>query len=404
MPGKALIVVPPDPRKHREEMFDLVSKTFSQGGYFDFMRYCRKGYIDHSNYSYAASRIGLMDGRIVTHWGVWDHRMRIGSAVVLVGGIGVVSTHGEYRKRGLMDRTARAGIEAMRQMGYDMTALLGISNFYHRFGYVRWSAPSTCFVGAGDLPKDPPPAGLRRFPGHHRPDTAALYNRQNAVLTGTAVRPTYLLNRRPESWMGFLWTGRRRGGKVAGYVVVRKDGSGLECLDQVGPADQVLRALGAIARRQRCQEVRFPELHYESDLARLLRAGNCRVETRYVRRGGPMIRTLNLRGVLTKISGELARRLRGSYLANWRGKLLIADPREKVVLDVKGGLVGVSDGSAAGPHVIRGGEEIAQLLVGTDEPREIIEGGKMKLTGDARRLAEVLFPNRHPVLNAWDAF
>ena len=79
MPDKALIVVPPDPRKHREEMFDLVSKTFSQGGYFDFMRYCRKGYIDHSNYSYAASRIGLMDGRIVTHWGVWDHRMRIGS-------------------------------------------------------------------------------------------------------------------------------------------------------------------------------------------------------------------------------------------------------------------------------------------------------------------------------------
>ena len=55
-------------------------------------------------------------------------------------------------------------------------------------------------------------------------------------------------------------------------------------------------------------------------------------------------------------------------------------------------------------HAIRGGEEIAQLLIGADEPEETVEAGHIRLTGDARDLAGVLFPNEYPFISWWDSF
>jgi predicted acetyltransferase len=125
----------PDPRLHGEELIDLIAKSF--GSYFRMRDNCRKGYVLDSHYDWQASRIGLIDGRIVTHYGVWGYDMRIGAACVRVGGIGGVATHAGFRKRGLMAKTVAATIEAMSQVGYDMTVLFGIPDLYHRFGYVR---------------------------------------------------------------------------------------------------------------------------------------------------------------------------------------------------------------------------------------------------------------------------
>lgn len=55
-------------------------------------------------------------------------------------------------------------------------------------------------------------------------------------------------------------------------------------------------------------------------------------------------------------------------------------------------------------HAIRGGDEIAQLLIGTDEPDEIVDAAGIRLRGDAKQLVHVLMPNEHPTLAAWDNF
>ena len=127
-----------------------------------------------------------------------------------------------------------------------------------------------------------------------------------------------------------------------------------------------------------------------------------------------MVRIINLAQTLEKMAGELERRLRASHLANWQGRLTIAEPREQATLAIDRSKVKVikvqgprgRPGPRAGRtrHAIRGGDEIARLLSGSDEPQEVIEGGKMRLSGDARRLAAVLFPNEHPMLSAWDRF
>ena len=110
-PGDRLELIAPDKRKHLEPILELTGKCF--GHYYEWIRYGRLGYIGSTHYDWDASRIGLIDGRVVTHWGVWGYTMRIGRARVRVGGIGAVATDGEFRKFGLMARTARAIALAM---------------------------------------------------------------------------------------------------------------------------------------------------------------------------------------------------------------------------------------------------------------------------------------------------
>ena len=405
---KKLQIVAPDKKAHTAQLIDLMAKVFPEPGYFDFRDHCRQGYLLGGHYDWDASRIGLIGERIVTHYGVWDYQMRIGSARVRVGGIGGVATHGDYRKKGLMATTAQATIESMRRYGYDMTVLFGIRDFYHRFGYVRAWPGTTWYVNAEDLPSQIPPGRIRKFVPRYRADLTRIYNRHFAGITGTAVRPTYLKGRRRPPWEGQLWA--NTSGDVVGYVVVRPRRDHLECTDCAGPATQVLGLVRKVARRLRRDEVRFHCLPHNTQVAKLLRRGRCRCELRYSKSGGAMIRTVNLTSTLGKMAGELSRRLAESAFASWRGELLICDAREKVKLSigrsgVRVGQIGTDRSRGAKVHnVIRGGEHIAQLLIGTDEPGEIIEAGRIRLTGDARKLIEVLFGHQHPMLSAPDAF
>jgi len=400
-PGR-LELIAPDQRVHGEAMIDMIAKSF--GRYFHMRDRCRHGYILQSHYDWQTSRIGLIGGRIVTHYGVWGYSMRIGTARVRVGGIGAVATHADFRKSGLMAKTAQETIQAMSQAGYDMSVLFGIADFYHRFGYVRAWPWRRWTVKTEDLPKDKPTVRVRTFKLSQREkwrrQMEAIYNREYAMLTGTAVRPTYRTvgDRRD---VCYYWLDRR--GRVAGYVAVRRHEDHLRCHETCGNAEQALRILARLARRQGCREVRFESLPYDHPLCRRLRGGNCRVEYTYQKSGGAMIRTLSLRSTLAKLTAELSRRLKDSHLATWRGRLLIADPREKVVLAVNRSEVRLASDKRAA-NAVCGGEEIAQLLIGADEPGEIIEAGKMKTAGRARELAAVLFPHQHPILMQADRF
>jgi predicted acetyltransferase len=113
-----LRVIAPDPHQHGNEVVELCAKTF--GSYFDRRKDLRNWYLLNSHYDWKTSAIGLIDGQIVTHYGVWDYQMRIGSAVVRCGGIGSVATHGDFRKQGLMAQTIPASLQAMRRAGYDL--------------------------------------------------------------------------------------------------------------------------------------------------------------------------------------------------------------------------------------------------------------------------------------------
>jgi hypothetical protein len=403
-------IVAPDRRRHMDGMVDLIAKVFSVHGYYNFRNRCRRWYVGNSHYDWAASRIGVRDGRVVTHYGVWGYEMRIGSAAVKVGGIGVVATDGDCRKQGLMAKTIPHSIGAMRELGYDLSILFGISDFYDKFGYVRAWTDESWYIRTSDLPAG---AAVRplRFRLKARQDLAELYNREQAGLTATAVRPTYTSTIYPDrgEQLGYLWRDGR--GRIAGYVVVRRDGNRLHCTDAVGDVEQVFWVIGMLARKWSIAEIHFDAMHYQSGLCRRLRQLNCRYERRYNRCGGPMVRTINLRQCLGKMAAELGRRLMASELRGWRGRLLIAGANKQAVLEIdRAKVMLVEQGGGASRRgmkidgSIRGGDHIAQLLIGTDDPGELVESAGMRLRGEAGRLLPVLFPDQHPQLHVADRY
>jgi len=399
----------PDPSVHHGQILDLTAKCFGEHGYWGWIDNCRGGYVDDSHYDWDASIIGVIDDEVVTHVGVWGYRMRIGSAKVRVGGLGAVSTHGRHRKQGRMAKTFEAVIHSIRRCGYDMSILFGIPDFYHRFGYVRAWASRTCTASVDDLPSGQAPGRLISF-APPREDTDRLYNRSSAGLTGTAVRPTYRSARHGAK--GYRWTNSR--GRTAGYVVVAEWRGGLHIIDSAGQPEDVLRAVAVLARRKRVGKVRFSGLHRERPLARQLRRLGCGLDLGYQRSGGAMVRVVNLASTLNKTCGELSRRLANSGMSGWQGRLRIAGPDETATLEIARGqvkLAEAADRRSAGArrgektrHTLRGGHEVAQLLIGTEPAAEVMETGKMRATGDAASLAEALFPAQHPMLSGWDEF
>ena len=398
---RTLELLAPNRRKHATAMVELIAKVFAgEGGYYKLRDFGRCILL-HSPYDWSTSRIGLVDGRIVAHWGACDYIMRIGGARVRVGGVTCVVTDADYRKRGFMNGTGWASVNAMRDAGYDMTILFGIDDYYSRFGYVNAWPGERYLVKPSDLPSEPPAVAPRKFALHRREDIVALYNRYYARFTGTAVRPMFRRVPKARKWEGHVWHDAR--GAVEGYVVTHRHRDALVCVEYCGDAEEALHVLARLARKWKCREVQFPWLHHESSLCKRIRRGNCRVETDLKRSGGPMIRTLNLRSTLGKLTRELSRRLKRSHMAGWRGEVLVADPREKVTLAINRATVSVAPARKS-KHSIRGGEEIAQLIIGSDEPGEIVEAAAIKVTGDARKLIEVLFPNQHPLLCALDEY
>lgn len=399
MSKPAMTLVAPNPKADAERLIDLVAKVF--GGYYRVRDWCRRNYVLNCHYDWNASRIGLIDDRVVTHYGVWDYQMQIGRARVRTGGIGAVATDGDFRKRGFMDATARASVEAMRVAGYDFTMLFGIDNFYHRFGYTRAWSDTTYVVRTADLPAGKPPARLRKFLSPARKDILRIYRREHAGMTGAAIRPTFTVEGFLNEMVGYSWSDAK--GRTVGYVLVKLPGAALECFEAGGPVDDALRVLASLARRAKAQEVRFSTILRNHPLAVRVRHLNGREEISHHRRGGAMIRTINLPSALGKMAVELESRLRGSGMAAWRGDLRVADGREAAMLTISRGKVRVGP-AARSRNAILGGDEIAQFLIGTAPPAEIAQASGTRLTGDAAMLAEVLFPEQHPGLCMADRY
>ena len=400
-PSDELQISAPDKKTEVPELVDLLCKTYSAGsGYWNAEKGCRNGYLLKSNYDWNASRIGKRDGLIITHFGIWKFQIRVGLARLCVAGVGAVATHDRYRKMGLMRATATAALEGLRESEYDISLLFGIPNFYEQFGYRRAWTQLVATIETNQISENPMPGKLDRSRLAGRVDLITLYNKENATLTGTAVRPTFPLGNPFAECDAYLW---KRGQAVKGFVFVSSSKSSLDVKAWAGDPDEILTVVKRLAVKRCVTVVQFQSIHYQSQLARFLRRKDCTFKSEFRASGGPMIRTISLPRSVKRLKPELEDRLRKSHLADWCGDLLLDNSREAVTLRIDRGKIQVAKAERS-LDSISGNEAIAQLLLGTDEPNEIIEAGGIKLRGEARALAAILFPNEYPALSAWDRF
>ncbi len=408
-----MIQIVPATADRAEELFELCAKCFSGGGgYFRMLEHCRGGYWAGSSYDWPVSLMAVDGGRIVSHFGSWKYRMRVGKARLVTAGIGAVMTHGDYRKRGLVRKLWAEFLPAIRRAGYDFTILFGIRDLYHRLDYVQVWPNTSCAVKTESLPAGPGDLKMRVVAPQQvlcdRGAVMRIYNRENATRTGTAERPLYTLaHGLVDKWQ--CRTLCDAGGRVRGYVVTKADGDELAVLEVGGLGRscgmaRLLAAVRLLARRAGARKVRFADISHDHPVCRALRLGDCSVEMRHSRSGGAMGLVVSLRGCLEAMAGELSDRLARSRMSGFGGTVSIRSADETVSLKLAGGKVRVAPGGGRTSHRILAGPSVARLIVGSESPEVLAEQGQVRFRGDALELAEAMFPPQWPALNNLDRF
>jgi hypothetical protein len=229
----------------------------------------------------------------------------------------------------------------------------------------------------------------------------ALYNKTHRSFTGTAVRPTYR-QRSSEDMSTYGWFDK--GNRLIGYVRAipqEDDKESLQCLEVAGDHPQALAVLRELFTQGGYKSLTFFTLPPQHPLLQMIRTGNCIVETRYFATSGWRVRIVNLHSTLEKIRPLLEARLQESRFAEWTGQLLLDAGEQKATLKIEKGQIHVTK-AKAGKNRLEGGAGIGRLLIGSDDPQEVIRQENIVCKGDARQLAVALFPNLYPMLSQWD--
>jgi RNA polymerase sigma factor (sigma-70 family) len=191
----------------------------------------------------------------------------------------------------------------------------------------------------------------------------------------------------------------REGEQLQGVIFERP----LFWVDEVaGDPALCLQALAQLARQWQCTELFFDRLHYKSGVGQRLRQLiSCRIHTGTYSRSARsyVVRIINLPSLFAKLVGELTRRLQASPYTKWQGNLRIVleenGSTEEVLLAIEMGVVRVAP-VVESAHMIRGGQALAQLVIGAEAAEELVEMAGIEVRGDAGKLLPVLFPAQYP--------
>jgi len=391
-------LIAPDEDLHHQSMAQLCSDVFSEGKYVDAYR---DNYIGNSHYDWQASRLALDGEKVIHHWGVWGYQMRVESIQLKVAGIGAVATHPETRKQGLMHQAAQTSFDVMLAAGYDLSILRG--RHYVKLGYARAWNYVTYKLKLEELPEVGEPTPYQPLTPEQVAEMDTLYNQTHADFTGTAIRPTFR-KRHPEDMGVYAWFGED--GKLVGYIrafPAEGNPKQLTCLEAAGDPRQGLAVMAHLFKKGEYESLAFFTLPHPHPMLQLLRKGACIVEDRYFDISGWRVKLINLTSSLHKLAPLFETRLAGSQFAGWTCSLLIDAGEQQATLKIKEGKVEVSPASSAA-NSLRGGAEVARLLIGSDEPEEVMRQAGMETGGMALPLVRVLFPNLRPMMSHWDEY
>lgn len=266
----------------------------------------------------------LVDGEPVSGLTVHDLRMRIGQVPVRCGGIGAVSTKREHRLRGYASRVLHGAVETMKAEGYHISALFGIPDFYHRFGFAPVMPECEASVATRDAERAQAHFAVRALSADDVPAILRLSEAQQARRTGSIVRDI-------EHWHWFRF-GPRWGDRVGGLAAVDGEGTvvGYVAHDldptrcsagEIGYVDStvystLLAGLARVAVERRVERI---TLHVPPDepFLEYCRRYGCKIEINYPRCGGAMARIINQTALLERLWPLFAARLR-----SWQGTVV----------------------------------------------------------------------------------
>ena len=330
----------------------------------------------------------VQDGTPVARLAVGRYTMHVAGVGVTMGGIADVVTHPAHRGQGHGARLLRAAVDRMRQEGYPISLLFGISDFYHRFGYAPVLPEYLVYVATRHaerfcqgLQGERTVAALSARtsatvrPG--RPDDApallALYTRVNEGRTGTLRRDAAKLDPtlpiEGDNW----WPHPRRflvaerAGQPIGYVILSGNPAQFRIMEVVVPAALVvpagtalLAALAEEAAARRLETIRLP-LPPDEPLVDLLRQAGCKLEVTYPANGEGMGRIVDLSALMDALRPALAARAESLPPSTRPGALEMVCPASSDEAEER---TSVSFGTGRALKLTLPQQQVCQLVMG----------------------------------------
>ncbi len=297
----------------------------------------------------------LLNGKHVSGLIINDLQMRIGRAVVHMGGIGGVHTAREHRMKGYSRQVSEYANEYMLKRGYDVSLLFGIQHFYHKFGFAcclpayRLTLPTRIAerVKAERSLERGPSVKVRRARKKEFSRIRTIYNQQYADRTGTVVRPRRWAGfRMGSSWgsktVALVATNAR--GRILSYVGFDDREDAMNVFELAGDPRTYPALLAALVReavKRRVENIAF-FLPPDDGFTVYARRFGGRLETTCHYTGGGMARIINLVTLFEKLTPELSARLGGSALAGRRVPFVLKTDVGAVTLTARDGQVRVS--------------------------------------------------------------
>lgn len=384
-----------------EDCLDLWEKVFSPVPRSLFIPYF------HGDpwYRRAYTRVCEEDGRIVSAVQVVERRVYIGSAELVMGGIGNVATDPDYRGRGLNTQLLKDIIRVMKREGMDFSVLFtGIHDFYARLGWR--SVPIKYYAGDFRTDQVPVTADYRVRPCVFEKDLPALmrvhesFNRHRAFTT----------IRTPEHWRGYVLPrfGAEedtlvavRDGSIVGYLYAQTQVNRhvlqmqeIGCLrDHEACLSPLLRAAAsrAVERGARTLELLPPE---EPALFEAIHGVVEKLDFRETQ--NTMCKVTNMRSLGRKILPELQKRAEAAGITS--GSIGLDTEAGRLAITVKNGQITL--GAEKPRRIPLSQPEFFCLLLGIKNIEEL--GAEVPTEG--REIISALFPRQRPVFWLPDHF
>ncbi len=337
------------------------------------------------------------DGKPVSHVRICHRVMRLGAAMLRVGGIGDVCTDPFLRKRGTMRRVFGDVLQVFRDEPYELSLLWGIPRFYDKFGF-------TVALKGNSIQM--PRAQVERFAsawrGRMRKDDAGAVRR----LFAADLKTRDGAMERPDP----KWIDRAKrddptrvvgDDKVRAYYRYRIEDDAI-MLNEVSlgarPTREAIEAVLAdmvrVAKKHEKPNLRF-DLSLGHPIARFCMADGCSIRAYTGHRGGGMGRIGNLETLCERMQPEWERLLAASILAKWRGTLRLDTDMGKVDLAIARGCVRprAAEGRAEA-RLVANQDKLTRLVLGFHSAETSRLLGEARFAGDALALASILFPER----------
>ncbi len=345
-------------------------------------------------------RVGRHRGKIVTHAVLIDKKMRIGSAVVRLCGVGGVSTHPKLRHRGFALAVMKDAIEFMKEKGYAASMLFsGAHELYRKCGYEGAIWEYRAELATRVARKTGVKGKLRKARPTDIAAMSRLYNLCNANRTGSMLRSA-------DDWRRSLkhggWFVTEDKGKVVGFARTSKRwsrGGKLRVDDSAARTRRAARSLiGGLVRRAIREGFDTVDLMGPPDHTVIRETTMSGGKLNWERGTHQMMRIIDLEDLLKAGSRELERRLKESELADGSFKFTLRTDIGPVMLGCERGSISVSvpaRARARGPVAKIPQKFLMQLMMGYRTVEEVAEEDGASIPEGMRRALDVLFPPQY---------